>query len=126
MNDYELQGYSERFERSRKGKKVRKTRKNRKIPGNVSGHALARYSQRIGVPGELRSKAALALKNGSPWWDLPEGPEKMALRSITSGMSGRLVHLYQGNVYVFGAPKKKGPRDLITVYPLSMEGESDD
>lgn len=124
MNEEELQGYCDRYERGgRKGKKFRKMRRHKTDRvRRISGHALERYGQRIGPKGDIGSDIDNARRNGKQWFELPPGPLQDWLRDRTASRgSGRLVVYYKGNVYVFGAPKRNGPRDVITVYPY--EGE---
>lgn len=96
-----------------------KTDKKRRI----SGHALTRYAQRVGPRSGIGRNVDAARAHGKQWFDLPPGPLQDFLRERTVTRSGRLVVYYKGYIYVFGAPKKSGPRDFITVYPFK-EGEA--
>lgn len=120
MNEEEIQGYTERFERKRKGKMTFHLKKHSKKHPWISGHALARYGQRFGPCGALPNEAEEALRGGKQWFQLPPGPIQDEVR-FRSPFSGRLVLYHGGKVYVFGTKKKSGRRDLITVYSLHID-----
>lgn len=85
---------------------------------NLTGHALKRLYQRVGLTEKSGAKGYVknALKNGKHIGDFPESPFKDFLRKKADA-TGKRVRVYKGFVFIFNTSNN----GLTTLYEIPEE-----
>lgn len=118
MDESDIAAIANAVPRERKGKIKLKFKKHGRIIKGVSVHAFHRYEERIGKTTGMKSEVENALRRGKTWYQIKPGPLQDYVRGVTHNQR-KLILCYQGSIYVFGAPKRRKPRQLVTIWPLS-------